>query len=202
MRVHLVADGGGSSAVSARLRPARAEHLREVLQSGDDGRWKSHLLVLVGRETATPLRGDGSACLTLGDQRVEFLTCQQPRHGAGVAERVRRFAAGRTRGGGTGRGCHRGQDAPNLQGQGLDGAFLRAGHCEDNGLGAVPLDLLCVSDRFPCKRSALDVALLPSRWGVRHGTGHWRPRAGLARRVAARGPLEGRLCDGFRRLDC
>ena len=150
--MHLVADGGGSSAAVPipRLRPARAsraEHLRELLQSGDDGRWKSHLLVLVGRETACPLRGDGSACLTLGDQRVECLTCQ---HGAGVAVRVRRFAAGKTRGGGTGRGCHRGS----------------------------------------------------SRWGVRHGTGHWRPRAGLARRVAARGPLEGRLCDGFRRLDC
>ena len=131
--MHLVADGGGSSAAVPipRLRPARAEHLRELLQSGDDGRWKSHLLVLVGRETACPLRGDGSACLTLGDQRVECLTCQ---HGAGVAVRVRRFAAGRTRGGGTGRGCHRGS----------------------------------------------------SRWGVRHGTGHWRPRAGLARRVAPR----------------
>ena len=83
--MHLVADGGGSSAAVPipRLRPARAEHLRELLQSGDDGRWKSHLLVLVGRETACPLRGDGSACLTLGDQRVECLTCQ---HGAGVAD--------------------------------------------------------------------------------------------------------------------
>ena len=52
----------------------------------------------------------------------------------------------------------RGQDAFNLQG--LDGAFLRARHCEDNGLGAVSLDLICVSDRFPCKRLVLDVVLL------------------------------------------
>ena len=58
----------------------------------------------------------------------------------------------------SGRPQIRGQDAVNLQG--LDGAFLRAGHCEDNGLGAVPLDLLCVSYRFPCKGFALDVVLL------------------------------------------
>ena len=50
------------------------------------------------------------------------------------------------------------QGAVNLQG--LDGAFLRIRHGEDNGFGAVLLDLLYVAHRFPCEGFALDVGLL------------------------------------------